>query len=436
MDSTPPPGTPTLPARTTPTWEMELLVSGATVFGLMQLPALVDRYLFGLFNVGPVEMAGLALPLWFYIQFVLYVLIATFILHLCLRGYWVALVGMHSVYPQGVRWDRLLAKLPAYQARQARDEIPSMDTVVEAADNRATKVFGLGFALAGVMVPPIVLVSATLLVLLLTSALGVELGDLSLLLLGVAFLVIMLPFGALIAWDKKHGANTRPDSPAGRRLAGAYRFYSRFGFSRALNPLLTLYSSQEGGLRTFLLALMAGLVMMVVLGVQAVGPRLGLDIGDYRGLPEDRAARSNVIHPLHYASQRGDAALLMPPPYIPDPVVRGPYLRLFIPYLPQRHNPALKRTCPKALADDSEAGPRARLDCLARLHALSIDGQPVDVPFDAGEDPATGHRGLVAMIPMRGLAPGRHELQVKPAVHPDRLEEEEANRPFRILFWR
>ena len=60
----------------------------------------------------------------------------------------------------------------------------------------------------------------------------------------------------------------------------------------------------------------------------------------------------------------------------------------------------------------------------------------MDVPFDAGEDPATGYRGLVAMIPVRDLAPGRHELLIRPAVHEDRLEDERANRPFRILFWR
>jgi hypothetical protein len=86
MDLPSSPGTDTVPSRTTPTWEMELLVSGATVFGLMQLPAVADRYLFGLFNVGAAESAGLALPLWFYVKFVLYVLIGTFVLHLCLRG--------------------------------------------------------------------------------------------------------------------------------------------------------------------------------------------------------------------------------------------------------------------------------------------------------------------------------------------------------------
>lgn len=429
-------GPQTVPARTTPTWEMELLVSGATVFGLLQLPALADRYLFGLFNIGAPEAAGLAMPLWFYVKFVLYVLIVTFVLHLCLRGYWVALVGMHSVYPQGVRWDRVLPKLSPYQARQARTEIPSMEAIVEAADNRATKVFGVGFAMAGIMVPPMVLVSLALALFSVTSSFGLQLGDLSMLLLGVVFMGIVLPFGALVMWDRRAGKTAAPDSPTGRRLTWLFRFYSRIGFTRAMNPLLTLYSSQEGGRRTGVLMAVVVITMMSTISLQAVAPRLGWDFGDYRGLPDDRTGEDGLLHPLHYASQRGDGVVLMPPPFIPDPVVRGPYLRLFIPYLPQRHNPALKRTCPDALADESEAGPRARLDCLARLHALSIDGAPVDVPFDAGEDPNSGYRGLVAMIPVRGLAEGRHELLIQPAVHPDRLKDEKATRPFRIPFWR
>ena len=32
-----------LPRRTTPTWELELLISGATIFGLLQLPGLAGQ---------------------------------------------------------------------------------------------------------------------------------------------------------------------------------------------------------------------------------------------------------------------------------------------------------------------------------------------------------------------------------------------------------
>lgn len=38
---------------TTPTWEMELLVSGATIFGLLQLPTLIDHAYFKALGLSP-----------------------------------------------------------------------------------------------------------------------------------------------------------------------------------------------------------------------------------------------------------------------------------------------------------------------------------------------------------------------------------------------
>ena len=40
-----------LPKDTTPTWEMELLVSGATIVGLLQLPELLARAHFRTLNL-------------------------------------------------------------------------------------------------------------------------------------------------------------------------------------------------------------------------------------------------------------------------------------------------------------------------------------------------------------------------------------------------
>jgi hypothetical protein len=56
------------------------------------------------------------------------------------------------------------------------------------------------------------------------------------------------------------------------------------------------------------------------------------------------------------------------------------------------------------------------------------------VPLDAASDPVSGLRGVMAMIPMAGLAPGRHEVTVA------RLSRSrsgaEAPKPERILFWK
>ena len=96
-----------IPKETTPTWEMELLISGATVFGLLSLPGKIDALFYNLFNRSGEDASALLLPLWIYAKISLLTLIATFVLHLVLRGHWTAMVGLNSVYPDGIHFRRV-----------------------------------------------------------------------------------------------------------------------------------------------------------------------------------------------------------------------------------------------------------------------------------------------------------------------------------------
>src|SRR6185369_1584519 len=117
----------------------------------LQLPPLLDRAFFRVMNGAVLDFADLLKYLWIYSKVALITLILTFIAHLFLRGYWVALVGMNSVYPGGVRWDRLRM---GPIARKTTAAGLGMDTAIELADNRATRVFGTGFGLALLMLVP------------------------------------------------------------------------------------------------------------------------------------------------------------------------------------------------------------------------------------------------------------------------------------------
>lgn len=425
-----------LSRRTTPTWEMELLISGATVFGLLQLPALTDRLFFNMNNGSSTEISGLVMPMWIYAKFALLTLIGTFIAHLALRGYWVALVGLYSVYPAGIRWEKLNRRMGPHYIDASRAECGDTAELIERADNRASRVFGVGFGMAVTMLMPMVIVGLGMALLWLYLALGGPGGEPALWAMTAGFALLFLPFGLLVAWDKSRGARIAPDSRAGRWLHRGFRFYGRLGFSRSNNPLMMLFASNEGSRRTGWLVGVTMTLMIAVVGYQAVAARAGWGFGDYPGLPDDRVTTPNTLLPMHYASQRGDAVILVPPPYIPDPVVRGPYLRLFVPYLPSRHTVGMQRRCPGALANRGDGGDRARLDCLAAMLDLRIDGQPVAVPLDAAEDPQTGQRGLVAMIPVSALAAGRHELTVMPPTGKDRGPVDADTKPYRIPFWR
>src|SRR6476660_3842913 len=96
-----------LPRLTTPTWEVELLISGVAVFAMLQMPGWLDDRWFAL---RPRLDAGWLEPLlliYIYAKSGVLLLACTFVVHLLLRARWIALVGMHSVYPAGIDWNRL-----------------------------------------------------------------------------------------------------------------------------------------------------------------------------------------------------------------------------------------------------------------------------------------------------------------------------------------
>ena len=93
-----------LPRETTPTWEVELLISGVAVFAMLQLPELLDRVVLDWQPRFIDRWAKLLWLVYVYAKSASLILATTFVIHLLLRARWIALVGMLSIYPKGVDW--------------------------------------------------------------------------------------------------------------------------------------------------------------------------------------------------------------------------------------------------------------------------------------------------------------------------------------------
>lgn len=421
-----------LPGRTTPTWEMELLISGATIIGLLQLPSLLDGAFYQLFARSTEDVNKLLSPLWIYAKFSLVTLIATFILHLCLRGYWVALIGMNSVYPGGIRWGKL--RMGPIARELAETPASEMPATIETADNRATRVFGIGFGLAMLMLLPATLV---LTIILIALVVGVFSGHRVDAMVVFSYLVpaVLLPWALATIVDRRWGARFAPGSASGRFLRRVLSFYGFLRFGGNNNPLLALFSSHEGQRRagwTIMLIMMP--IFAFVIGQLLYSSNV-IDYGRYDGLPDSDESTIDGAQPAFYANQRGEGVGgRAPPPFIPDRVVRGPYLELFVPYLPRRINPVIAQQCPEVAAPN--AARTAGLDCLRKLYDIRLDGQPIGVGLEAATDARSGLRGSLAMVPVRELPPGRHEISVVEVKPPRGSSDDEPQRRYRIPFWK
>jgi hypothetical protein len=419
-----------LPRHTTPTWEVELLISGVAVFAMLQLPGWLDDRWFAL---RPRLDASWLEPLGFiyvYAKSGVMVLATTFVVHLLMRARWIALVGMHSVYPAGIDWTRL--RMGPVQREVEQRHYGSAESTIDRADNSATIVFAIGVMLASLLL----VLSIFLLVVYaaahwLVARFALQLDPGKTLLWIIA--IVLLPIPLAVQFDRRFGSRVTSGGKVHALLARVFGVYGRLGMGQAANPTIALLSSRSSRLRTTL-ATMAIVIVAVMTAVMSY--KIASDpsrFGSYALFPRMEPGSGQSFDAAHYDDARNpdrDAAV----PYIQAAVITGPYLHLVVPYRPVLDDPALQHDCKDAGAADNKAA-ELRFACLQRLHAVTLDGEPVRADFVIGSDPRTDRPALVAMIDVRALAAGRHLLSIAQPALPNDPE----TKPMlldRIAFWR
>jgi hypothetical protein len=416
------PATDALPPHTTPTWEVELLISGVAAFAMVQLPGWLDDAVFALRPRFDATWSGSLMILYIYAKMAAVILASTFVLHLLLRARWIALVGVLSVHPQGIRWERMRIGPVAREIEKAR--LGHIPDAIERADNLATTVFAVGVSLAVVLLWVMVLAVGATAASVLFGSVGVPNPML------VALCILIVPYGLIQLIDRRVGARLPADSAAGRLLRGILRLYAHLGFGLQRNLGMAVLTSNLGRFRLTGLTLA---VMLLALGSVMEGydaMRHPDQVGSFALFPSDAP---EAIDSAHYDDMRNPARDA-PVPYLPSMLAKEPYLRVVVPYAPVRDEPAMRRACPTLEHLTGVVRATQALACLGRLHALSLDGMPVATAYEVGNDPRTDRPALVAMLDIRALPAGRHVLTVAQPLDPEVRTPEPA--VARIPFWR
>lgn len=424
-----------VPGSTTPTWEIELLISGVTVFAMLQLPSAIDQSYFGLENRFDRNFVTAMLMAYFYVKGSVVILAATFVVHLMMRAYWIALVGLGSVYPDGIRWDKLRIGT-IQQGVEESIALPMRDRIARA-DDRATLVFAMGVSLAGLFFLFTGFVAAALaLSLLLVKVPGVD--RYHLLLVPAIFALLLAPFFLARIADGTLGKALDPGRGLGRALAAVFRLAYRAGLGRSSNPTFALVASHEGNQKARWIVIVIMIAVLFSIGWMYRLDKADRTAGNFEFVPTDSPGATRTLRAGHYNSLR-DPDSATPLPFIPAEIVTGDYLRLTVPYRPNLHNRTLLRLCPRGAIEEPK-GARARdrrrlelLACHTQIHRVTINGEPVkDLVYDFSSDPRSGLPVIVALIDVRGLESGRHELLVQRP----RVKEDDDPRAYRIPFWR
>lgn len=437
-----------------------MFISGAVLYSLFQLPRVVDGFIT---HVQPqLGRDGLILTfmMYSYVKGALYTLIAAFVVHLLLRAYWVAMIGLDSVYANGIRWDRTNFGPIAREVYQAR--IPSTRSRIARLDNIASVIFSFAFLVVLLILLTIVFVAIAWGISWSIRRWILPGADLPNIFYGI-LAVLALP-GLVTAFvDKRYGARFAPGSRAGRRLRRLVALSYHTQLIGLLGPTLLTISTNGRRRATYAMFYMMFIGALVVVMTEFMARQGLFAVGTLDWFSTRSEAHS--VHNAHYESRWADGFVNDRAPSIQSDIVREPYVRLFIPYQADRHDDAVAATCPgmrplepRGLTLQRPAGPAVRdsadvpaalaaaaaaesanarvLACLAALHAVEVDGvSRPELRFRFAEHQRSGVAGITAFIPLAGLGPGEHVITVKQPPRSRRSTNVRPLEPYLIPFW-
>ena len=407
-------------------WNLEMIISGAAIFLVSYLPGLIDRLLWYYFEnlaSGPtVRSSTLPVLAYSFTKVAAWVLIGTFVIHFILRAFWVGLVGLHAVFPQGIQYDKLPWQSDFSQGI-ARKSFGQLSDYIHRLDRLSNQIFSLAFLVA-LMGLGISLIYLFIFLITNPNVFPAWMGDTklrSLILLALVLVVALMP--ALAQWLSRRPERLKNPWMA-RFVNVAIRYAPALMLPLVYRPLSyinLIYTSNVPRRRLFgslfLVTLVFTLFVMFVFAKTTMHLR-GRDLFARQSFFGQNSNEFKLFS-AHYDKMRKPDELL-PAVSIPSDVVEGPVLRVFVSYrkwLDRRIEPFCEQ--PRQPAGISVDAWRTykdsvNLDCLSRFFQLSVNDSvygKIDWIFHT--QPEIGSNGLYAYVPTAGFRQGKNILSVK-----------------------
>ncbi len=387
--------------------ELELIISSLTIFALFSIPGwlfdkIADIYTHLSTSLAIASTVGITL-----LAGTSFGLAACFVVHLMARAYWVGLIGLRTVFPDGINWSKTPGLGPLSR-QYYRDTLPDLDTVIQNTDRLASSLF----AVISMLTLSVLWFGTILIVILVVSgAVGARFG-LTNAGIGIGTAVLLMVFlgiPIIVYLLDRQLASRVPRLRDSRVFAGLVRFLSRIaGFAYPQRLVLPVQLTLQSNTRplAFFVALTLSIIVIVVVGnMRAVAWQNFTLSGEFTYL--DTAQVQEGLRSTYYEDMPSPLDRLRGWPRVDSFNQSGSFVRLFLPYQPLRDNLVLDHLCGSA---EEAPDPVA---CLRQLWTVAIDGRPVSMAdFEPAERADLRMRGLIGLVPLTGLEPGLRRIEV------------------------
>lgn len=393
-------------------WQAELLVSGAAIFGCLLLPDLISKV--EDFVLYTVNREGIML--WYIIilfaNMLAYTLILTFVIHFVMRALWIGIIGFNSAYPEGYKPNERFSK---HFQEKLIEEYGNIYGYIKQLDNSCSTIFGMGFSVALVALGYVLLMTALGIIFFLIRDFVSD--EMAWIVLGF---ILVLVFGFSIFSGILSSKKFRDTTFAKKYHYPMTKIFGRIVMNVGHRPagyVMNVFTSQIAdssfGLWKYLGASLLVGVLGGLLGVSNMQVRTFIDQTYHRngGYP-------STIQSDFYAENEKEG-------YVYHPVIpkynmeEGELFTAFLP-MPNREQYELDDNCdlPEANQDRTTEGAYARqtrkVNCARQYYQFYLNGNEIlDYELDRywyGEQEQYGFLFTLFNLPAK---PGKNEFRVE-----------------------
>ena len=410
----------------TKSWEPELIISAASIYLISSLPEWIDGvylhyeinwaqsgYLEAAAGVGIELLASLGL---LFFKCAAYMLTAAFVAHFTLRAFWVATIGLLSVFPQDIEYDRL-PKLGDHAKKAMRIQLGTFQSFIVRLDRTCSTLLSIAFLIA-LSIANISIIYLAMFILLSFVRLVVPIGIMEEyeVVLYFVFLALTLLPAVFMGLGNTKWAKKRPDletrlfrwqwAATGILFPFTRDPFTRLGYMFQSNISRSAYNRYK---------LLIGVTLSVLLLFFKLQHDAGnrLDTRTYYGTDEPYR-----VYPVHYDNLRTKGELIRTASIHTD-VLKDNYLKLFIAY-PKMLDAVLRSRWSEPILPDNMPREQARAKRNeANLAGFSAyfkiyvnDSLRTDPGFLWHTHPNANERGVLAYLSAKGFRLGPNQLRV------------------------
>ena len=398
-------------------WQAELLISSAAIYAAFQLPELINRLSNWAVTYFSFEDAYWNYVLIMYLSFAVVMLIVSFVTHLILRTIWIALIGLNSVFPDGINPEG--GTYSKYYMEKFIADVQIKPNNIHQLDNFCSGIF----AFCAVMTLTFLVFSFDIAVVFFLKKILEQFVP-AIILTGILYLlggiIMLLPLLMLYVNTEKNKKNEQLQHNAYK----AYRFITipmMHVFYQPMAYVGSIFTSNIELKRYWKSLFFSFIVLQILVVTYFIKPiKLQLSAKHIHSDYE----RTDRLLPNCYETNLLSEDDIILSAVIEREQISGPLMKVFVPIFPNEEK-KIDEVCGIYEAPDSlERAERHQLsrtfylDCYQQYHQFYVNDSLYQADILKFEHPHRSTDGIITYLPTDHFNKGKNMLTVK-KVHPD-----------------